>query len=161
MCTSHGTLRRVPHKSGTSIFERLARAFCVHSCCVLCVKYARVQNKCARSKQCRISVIVFQFRKQITAKKSSRYKLFVFPMKNGTGIYIQVILLSFTGGGANMLTTKFCHFYTQTTVMGRKESGGFVFPSKNGTRMHIQIIRWVTFGVGKYVITNLHCFVPP
>ena len=89
--TKHLLLRRVPHKSGTSIFERLARVFCVYSCCVLCVKYARVQNKSARSRQCRISRSFFQFRTQITAKKSCRSKLFVFPMKNGTRIYIQMI----------------------------------------------------------------------
>ena len=91
------------------------------------------------------------------------HKLFVFPMKNGTRIYIQMIpWLSFgVRKTINYKISKFCHFYTQTTVRGRKESGGFVFASQNGTRMHIQIIHWVSFWVNKYVIAKLHFYAPP
>ena len=170
--------------------------FCVYSCCVLCVKYARVQNKSARRRQRQIRIVFFQFCTQITVKNRSSSKLFVFPMKNGTRMYIQMIFWHSLGGskhanykiaffanfvnfarkslwkkgvrpnfscfpwkmgqecvfrwfsvihvgGANIANyeiSKFCHFHTQTTVRGRKESGGFVFPSKNGARLYIQML---------------------
>ena len=141
----------------------------MYSCCVLCVKYARLQNKRARTGLASDSHRFCSFCIKITVRQRSVSSGFVFPMKNGTRIYIQLFpWLSF--GPAKLKTVKqhifrqFYQFCMQTTVRQRSASGGFVNPMENGTRMCIQIIPCLSFEVRKtanYEISKFHRFRMP